>query len=379
MDDFSQKGKGWEKMDAKLKRHGGRTEGDRPRGRSVRRVIVGVLALVLVGVVLTGAITGILAGRRNSAGTNGVVSPRLSSTSNETGPAREAPPPSPPGDRAPRPQAVTPSEDQKAALRSTTETDARGRSNRTEAVIAGQGDVSTPDKIIKTAQLVLQIKSGEFEGKYDEVSAIAEGAGGWVSESKAGASGSGGTVTGGTVTIRVPSASFSRALAKIKDLGKVESISEETTDVSEEYTDLTSRLNHLRAQESVYLSLMARAQTIEESLAVQRELSALQQETERLQGRKNYLDNRVDYSNIQVTLNEPGSSATVARGRGWGVGGAFADAAHGVVNAFNAIVRFAGVSLVYILLVAAVAAVCYLVVKKFFMQKGSDTSQEAGD
>lgn len=363
-------------MDAKLKRHGGRTEGDRPRGRSVRMVIVGVLALVLVGVVLTGAITGILAGRRNSAGTNGVVSPRLSSTSNEADRPQPSPP-SPPETAVPN--IVTPYGDQKTALRSTTETDARGRSNRTEAAIAGQGDVSMPDKIIKTAQLVLQIKSGEFEGKYDEVSAIAEGAGGWVSESKAGASGSGGTVTGGTVTIRVPSASFSRALAKIKDLGKVESISEETTDVSEEYTDLTSRLNHLRAQESVYLSLMARAQTIEESLAVQRELSALQQEAERLQGRKNYLDNRVDYSNIQVTLNEPGSSATVARGQGWGVGGAFADAAHGVVNAFNAIVRFAGVSLVYILLIAAVAAVCYLVVKKYFMQKGSGTSQEAGD
>jgi hypothetical protein len=178
---------------------------------------------------------------------------------------------------------------------------------------------------------------------------------------------SGGRITGGTVTVRVPNESFSKVMAECKKIGKVKSIGEQAQDVTEEYVDLESRINNLKAQEGVYLRLMAKAQTIDEGIAVQRELSVIQEQIEQLQGRMNYLDNHVQFSTVQVTLLEPG--AAVSEGGGWGFTQALADAAHGVVNGINAVIRFFGDALIYVLIAVALALLAYLVVKKRYGAK----------
>ncbi|MBK5092188.1 MAG: DUF4349 domain-containing protein [Actinobacteria bacterium] len=224
---------------------------------------------------------------------------------------------------------------------------------------------SIETRTIKTGSLTIEIKKGTFNRYYSQVVLIAEGVGGFVSDSRTDSSG--GRITGGTVTVRVPNDSFSKVMAEFKKIGNVKSIGEQAQDVTEEYVDLESRINNLKAQEGVYLRLMAKAQTIEESIAVQRELSVIQEQIEQLQGRKNYLDNHVQFSTVQVTLLEPG--AAVSGDGGWGFTQALADAAHGVVNGINAVIRFFGDALVYVLIAAALALLAYLVVKKRYGEK----------
>jgi len=220
-------------------------------------------------------------------------------------------------------------------------------------------------KTIKTGSLTIEIKKGTFNSYYSKVVLIAEGVGGFVSDSRSDSNG--GRITGGTVTVRVPNDSFSRVLTEFKKIGKVKSIGEQAQDVTEEYVDLESRLNNLRAQEAVYLRLMAKAQTIEESIAVQRELSVIQEQIEQLLGRKNYLDNHVQFSTVQVTLLEPG--AAVSEDGGWGFVRALSDAAHGIINGMNTVIRFLGDALIYILIVAALVALAYVILKRRSIEK----------
>lgn len=220
-------------------------------------------------------------------------------------------------------------------------------------------------KTVRTGSLTIEIKKDAFNKQYAQVALIAESVGGLVSDSRSDSSA--GRVTGGTVTVRVPNDSFSKVMDELKKMGKVTAISEQAQDVTEEYVDLESRINNLRTQEAVYLRLMAKAQTIDESIAVQRELSVIQEQIEQLLGRKNYLDNHVQFSTVQVTLLEPG--AAVSEDGGWGFVRALSDAAHGIINGINTVIRFLGDALIYILIVAALAALAYVVFRKHSGEK----------
>lgn len=212
------------------------------------------------------------------------------------------------------------------------------------------------DKVIRTGSLSIEIKKDTLQSAYGRVVAIAEGVGGFVSDSRTDSSA--GRMTGGTITIRVPNDSFSKVMVDLEGIGKVTSLSQGAEDVTDEYVDLESRIRNLEAQESVYLGLMAKAQTIEESIAVQRELSAVQQQIEQLKGRKNFLDNHIGFSAVQVSLREPGVVA--AGGESWGFVQALKDAAHGIVNGFNVVVRFCGNALVYVMIAGALASIGFV-------------------
>lgn len=213
---------------------------------------------------------------------------------------------------------------------------------------------------IKTATVSIEVKKGSFDDNYTKLLKLSEKYGGYVSDSKT--SSQDGRITGGNVTMRIPADSFTEAIEDCKELGEVTSLSEQTEDVTEQYVDIDSRLRNLRAQEAVYLNLMAKAQTIEESIAVQRELSALQGEIEQLMGQKNYLDNRIQYSTISVYMNEPGTE--INGDEGWGFVQALRDAAHGVVNGLNVVIRFLGNALVYIVIAACIGLGAFVYIKR---------------
>ncbi|MFH1150118.1 MAG: DUF4349 domain-containing protein [Actinomycetota bacterium] len=216
-------------------------------------------------------------------------------------------------------------------------------------------------KVIKTGTMTIEIKKGTFSDVYGKVALAAEAVGGYVSDTQS--STDDGRMIGGTIKIRVPNKDYAGVMERLGKLGKVTALSEQTQDVTEEFVDLESRLRNLHAQEAVYLALMAKATTIEDSIAVQKELAAINEQVEQLMGRKNYLENHVQFSQIQVTLVEPGAAGG-GGGEGWGFVQALKDAAHGVVDGLNEVIKFAGDALVYVVIIAALAFVVYLVIKR---------------
>lgn len=112
-----------------------------------------------------------------------------------------------------------------------------------------------------------------------------------------------------TLTIRVPAERLEEALAAIKPLAaKVTSESVNADDVTEQKLDLEAQLRNLRATETQLLAIMADADTVEETLQVQRELNQTRSQIERLEARQENLTGATTMATINVFISTQESS-----------------------------------------------------------------------
>ncbi|MGH2736452.1 MAG: DUF4349 domain-containing protein, partial [Actinomycetota bacterium] len=110
----------------------------------------------------------------------------------------------------------------------------------------------------------------------------------------------------GTVVIRVPSASFERALGELNEIGDIKSEFVDSQDVTEEFVDLRARVRNARAQQSVLLRLMDRAASVSDTIRVQNELARVQESIERMKGRLRVLSDLTSFSTLAVEVTEKG-------------------------------------------------------------------------
>jgi hypothetical protein len=160
-------------------------------------------------------------------------------------------------------------------------------------------------QIVKTATLGLGIAHGSFDDKVGEAHGVADSYAGFVIESFA-SQGSGRRIAEGSLVLRIPAESYDSALSRLRELGKVESLEESGQDVSKEFVDLNARIRQLRAVEAQLLELLQRADDVPAALAVQNQLSQVQLDLEQARGRLQYLDNRVAFATISMSMHELG-------------------------------------------------------------------------
>ncbi len=195
-----------------------------------------------------------------------------------------------------------------------TSSDLAGSSPATSETAAQPGDngsaqvasASVDRKITQTASVSLQVKAvGEA---FQEVGRIAAGAGGFVTSSSFSDQGEQQVAS---ITIRVPAARFDEVLASLRGLAvKVENEQSQANDVTQEYTDLGSRLRNLQATEAQYLEFMKGTKDTAEVLQVQDRLNSVRADIETVQGRINLLDNLSDMSTVTVHLHPEAVSSS---------------------------------------------------------------------
>lgn len=168
-------------------------------------------------------------------------------------------------------------------------------------------------QIIQTAHLRLSIAHGSFDDKVDDVHAIVDSYSGFVVNSTA-SQGTDRRLVEGSLDLRIPAESYDDALARLRQLGKVEALEESGQDVSQEFVDLNARIRQLRAVEAQLLELLQQADDVPAALAVQNQLSQVQLDLEQARGRLQYLDNRVSYATISVAMHEAGPVAPASGG-----------------------------------------------------------------
>ncbi|MDQ3945714.1 MAG: DUF4349 domain-containing protein, partial [Actinomycetota bacterium] len=160
-------------------------------------------------------------------------------------------------------------------------------------------------RIVKTAVLSIGVDKGGLSEAYQAAQDAALGVRvqGWVQSSEW-------ADDQATLVIKVPSDRFDTVLESLRKLGEVRTDSVAGEDVSAEYVDLEARLKHWRAQEAVFLELMAKAKTIPETISIQQQLSVIQEQIEQHEGRRRYLDSQTAYSTVRLSILETGAVAS---------------------------------------------------------------------
>ena len=150
--------------------------------------------------------------------------------------------------------------------------------------------------IVRTVQLALEVN--DVAASIEEISQSVQQDGGWVVSTDRSSR------HFGFIAVRVPAAKLDDTLKWMRQVG-VDVLSEASTstDVTDEYYDLRSRVTSLQATEEALIKLLDRAQDVEDALEVQRELARLQVEIEAHLGRIKLLEETAAFSLVNISLN----------------------------------------------------------------------------
>ena len=152
--------------------------------------------------------------------------------------------------------------------------------------------------IVRNADMV--IESDDPALTVDVIGDLALQRGGWVVNSNSN------DIGFYNITIRVPADTLDAVIEQVSSFAsKVESITSDSTDFTEEYIDLGARRKTV--QETVdALSQLLKSEnydSVEELLEVQREITNWQSELEIIDGRMSFISESATYSRLSVTVN----------------------------------------------------------------------------
>jgi hypothetical protein len=209
-------------------------------------------------------------------------------------------------------------------------------------------------KIEQTGTLALAVGRGDLPRTMTRLTGLAGAYGGFVANSQS-QSGAGGGAPYGSITLEVPVDNFSTVLKQAEQYGKTSSVSTKATDVTGQYVDLQARLSALEASRQQYLTILAKATSIGDILAVQEQLDSIQSQIEQLQGQLQVLASETSYSTLNVTVSERGAPPQPGPLPESGLVQAWHDSIGGFVTGAEGAIRLAGPFLFALLCLALVA------------------------
>ena len=167
-------------------------------------------------------------------------------------------------------------------------------------------------KLIRTAQLAL-VDLPDAAQTLEAVEKIAREAGGFVGSTSLRRD-EGGTQSG-SVTVRVPADRFDQALDKLRDLGKVRSVSTNVQDVTAEYVDLEARIRNAKRTEQEIIKLLDRGGKLADIITIETKLGEVRETIERYEGQMRVLREQVDLATITLHLSEKSEAAVPEAGK----------------------------------------------------------------
>jgi len=145
-----------------------------------------------------------------------------------------------------------------------------------------------------------------------------------------------------SITIRVPATRLDEALERIEARSDrpVENKTINSQDVTQEYTDLQSRLRNLEATEAQLMRIMEDANRTEDVLRVYNELTRVREEIEVTKGRIQYFEQSARLSSITVNILPEEAVQPLSVG-GWQPVGEARDAIQALINGLQILAKAA--------------------------------------
>lgn len=237
-----------------------------------------------------------------------------------------------------------------------------GRPGSAESLAEGGAayDQAVPDasrEVITTGYMTVTVKSPD-EASTDAIR-ITESVGGRI-DGRSEYAPHDGDRGSATLTLRIPASELTATLDKFKELGTLQEVSINSTDVTMESRDLDARITALDASVDRLLALLTKAENTDTLIQLETAISGRQGELESLKSQKRYFDDQVAMSTLTLSLVSVADAPTVEPG----------DFFAGIVSGWNSFVAFFagllvafGVLIPWLVFGAIIASIIILIVR----------------
>jgi hypothetical protein len=181
-----------------------------------------------------------------------------------------------------------------------------------------------------------------------------------------------------TLTLKVPVANYAAALRQLSGLGQQTSLSQRSTDVTQEVADVSSRVTSQQDAITQLRALLKRAGSVSALLQVQDQISGDESNLEALLSQQRALDHETTYATISVLLLGPKPRPAAHHGPRHGFASGLGTGWRGFRHAVGWVLTALGVVLPFAVLAAIVAGLGYLVRRRFARHRTRPAEAEAG-
>jgi hypothetical protein len=204
-------------------------------------------------------------------------------------------------------------------------------------------------RIVQTGDIGLVVEKGKVTGVTGQLRVLARRAGGYVADEKTSELG---TDPSSSITLRVPVKTFDDVVTAVRGtvkggIGKVESSTSTAADVTAQYADLQAQIGSLTAARSRFLSILAKANTIGETLSVQQRVDDVQARIDRLEGQRRVLAKQSDLATLTVSVSE--KVKLVAEAKQSGLSTSWDRAKHGFTSGVESLIAHSGRALLVLI------------------------------
>ncbi|MDF2931748.1 MAG: hypothetical protein K0R36_1079 [Chryseobacterium sp.] len=186
-------------------------------------------------------------------------------------------------------------------------------------------------KVIKNGEMEIQV--GEIKKAQNQVSEILKKNKAYIQSERFN---NNDTAENLNLTIRVPHQNFDALINSFSNgVGSVLSKNISSDDVTEEYTDVSIKLENKKIYLEKYRDMLRGAKTTKDMLEIQENIRELEDEIDVSEGRLRFIDDRVNYSTLELMLHkEKVTSSTTSK---IGFGSRFGNS---VTEGWNSFVAF---------------------------------------
>lgn len=244
----------------------------------------------------------------------------------------------------------------------------------TSMITGKQPDVSLTDpnrKLIYTASLNVETLS--FEESISNLESLCASFQGFIENSSI--SGMSITTRGkqfrnANYTFRIPSKRYNEFVSSIGTIGNLTNKSQYTEDISSSYYDVESRLKVLEMRRDRLFDLLEKETSSKAIIEFENSLSETLYEIEQMTGTLKRYDSLVDYSTVNVYLNEVEAYTEITEYKpapqtvGERIKSAFGSSAEDIGNFLVDVFVFLVGNILYVLICIAVITVCVIIVRK---------------
>lgn len=107
-----------------------------------------------------------------------------------------------------------------------------------------------------------------------------------------------------SMSVRIPADQLDGFVENVRETANVTDIYESSEDVTLQYVDVESRTKALETEQQRLLELMEKAETVEDIIAIESRLSEVRYQLESYMSQLRTLDNKIDYSMVQLEIQE---------------------------------------------------------------------------